>query len=96
MSDDLIFNGPAEFDIQVFVTNDETKQSGRATIGLGPFEYPSKESVKQRIAEFEAEEMVDALAGFRLMTKEEAWALIMREKTGMTFAMIGSKEWDDI
>ena len=94
-TDDLIFNGPAEFEMQVFVVNDETGQSGRATIGLGVFEYPTKEQVKQRIAEFEANEL-ESLDGFRLMTKEESWQMVMFEKTGTTFAIAGGKDWDEI
>jgi len=93
---DLIFNGPAEFDMQVMVVNDETGQSGRVTIGLGMFEYPSKKKVKKRIEKFEAEELIDALDGFRLMTKYEAWATVMHEKTGERFAMAGGKDWDEI
>lgn len=96
MSDDVIFNGPAEFEMQVFVVNDETKQSGRVTIGLGVFGFPTKEKVKARIEEFEANELTDALDGFRLMEKEEAWQMVMYEKTGTTFAMAGGKDWDDI
>lgn len=93
---DLVFNGPAEFEMQVFVVNDETGQSGRVTIGLGVFEYPTKEKVKDRIDKFEREELVDALEGFRVMTKEEAWSMVMYEKTGTQFAMAGGKEWDKI
>lgn len=96
MSDTLVFNGPAEFEMQVFVINDETKQIGRATIGLGVFEYPTKKKVKERIAKFEQEELVDALEGFRIMTKEEAWSMVMYEKTGTKFSMAGGKDWDEI
>ena len=90
---DLVFNGPAEFEMQIFVINDEDEQQGRATVGLGTFEYPSKEKVADRIAKFEAEEMPK---GFRLMTKAEAWEMVMYEKTGTSFAMAGSKGWDKI
>lgn len=93
---DMIFNGPTEFEMQVFVVNDETEQSGRVTIGLGLFDYPSKEKVKDRLAKFEAEELVGALEGFRLMTKEEAWSMVMYEKTGTQLAMAGGKDWDEI
>ena len=92
----ITFNGPAEFEMQVFVINDETKQSGRVTIGLGVFEYPTKKKVKERVAKFEREELVDALDGFRIMTKKEAWRTVMREKTGTQFAMAGGKDWDEI
>lgn len=93
---DIFFNGPAEFEMQVFVVNDETGQSGRVTIGLGVFEYPTKEKVKERIGEFERDEMVGALEGFRLMTKEEAFSTVMYEKTGTRAAMAGGKDWDEI
>lgn len=93
MSKDLIFNGPAEFEMQIYVINDDLGQEGKATVGLGTFEYPSKEKVSERIAKFEAEEMPK---GFRLMTKSEAWELAMYEKTGTTFAMAGGKEWDPV
>ena len=66
------------------------------TIGLGVFDYPSKEKVKERIAKFEAEELVGALDGFRLMTKREAWEMVMYEKTGERFAMVGGQDWDEI
>jgi len=93
---ELIFNGPAEFDMQIMVVNDETNQSGRVTVGLGVFEYPSKEQVKQRIEKFEHEELVDALEGFRLMTKEEAWSTVMYERTGTQLAMAGGHGWDKL
>lgn len=92
----LVFNGPAEFEMKVFVVNDETGMSGRATIGLGCFKYPSKEEIKERINKFQREEMVEALEGFRLMTKEEAFEMVTYERTGERFAMVGKKEWDDI
>lgn len=96
MSDDLIFNGPAEFEMKIFVVNDETNQTGRVTIGLGLCRYPTKEIVRDRIAKFEAEELKDSLEGFRLMTKEETFTTIMYEKTGQTIAMAGGKSWDEI
>lgn len=92
---DSIFNGPAEFEMQVHVINDDTGVSGKATIGLGVFEYPTKEKVKERIAKFEQEELVDALEGFRLMTKREAWEAVMYEKIGERFAMAGGQDWDE-
>ena len=94
MSNELTFNGPAEFYMEVFVTNDETGQQGRVTIGLGTFGYPTKERVAARIEKFKDTELVDALDGFRLMTKPEAWEVVMFEKTGTTFAMAGTEEWD--
>jgi len=66
----MIFNGPVEVEIKVMVVNDETNQSGVVTIGMGLFEYPSKESVAERIKKFEREELTGDLQGFRLMTKE--------------------------
>ena len=98
MTDEMIFNGPAEFNMEVFITNDETAVSARVSIGLGVFEYPTKEKVKERIANFEKGELIDnpALSGFRVMTKEEAWSMVMYEKTGTQFAMVGGKDWDDI
>jgi hypothetical protein len=94
--EDLVFNGPADFKMEVFVVNDETEQSGKVTIGLGMFEYPSKEKVKERIQKFVYEEMEEIIPGFRLMTKTEAWEYIMLEKTGTQFAMAGGKDWDEI
>ncbi|MFW1676408.1 hypothetical protein ACFVYJ_01320 [Pontibacter sp. JAM-7] len=93
---DLVFNGPADFNMEVFVVNDETEQAGKVTIGLGIFEYPSKEKVKARIQKFVDEEMKEAIPGFRLMTKTEAWEHAMLEKTGTRFAMAGGKDWDEI
>lgn len=90
---DLVFNGPAEFQMEVFVINDDDHAIGRATIGLGTFEYPSKEKVAERISKFESEEMPK---GFRLMTKTESWEMVMLEKTGTSFAMAGNKDWDHI
>jgi hypothetical protein len=85
----LVFDGPAEFEMQVYVISDDGQQ-GKATIGLGTFEFPTKEKIAERIAEFETKEMPK---GFRLMTKSEAWKMVMYEKTGTTIAMPGGVEW---
>lgn len=92
----VIFNGPAEFEMKVFITNDETDQHGRATITLGALEYPSKERIRDRIAKFEKEELNGALEGFRLMTKREAAEFIIFEKTCERMAIAGSPDWDEI
>jgi len=96
MSDKMVFNGPASFDMQVMVINDETGQVGEVTVGLGLFEYPTPLAIKERIEKMVAEEFEGALDGFRLMTKEEAWKQKMLEKTGTRFAMMGGKDWDEI
>ena len=50
MSDkDLIMHGPAEFSMEVFIINEEKGQTGKVTIGLGVFGYPTPEKVKARI-----------------------------------------------
>ena len=95
-NDDMVFNGPAEFDMQVFIINEDTGQSGKATIGLGAFEYPTPQKVKARLDKLNAEDFQGALEGFRLMTKIEAWEAVILEKTGERFAMIGGREWDPI
>lgn len=93
---DMVFNGPANFSMDLFVVNDETGQEAKVDIGLGVFEYPTKEKVKARIQKFVDEELEAALPGFRLMTKTEAWEAVMFEQTGQRFAMAGGKEWDEI
>lgn len=96
---DLVMNGPVEFNMEIFVINDETQQAGKVTVGLGVFEYPTPEKVKNRIAKFEDEELSVLGEGFRIMTKQESWNMIMREKTGQSevvFALPGGHEWDSI
>ena len=96
---DLIMNGPAEFNMEVFVINEEKGQTGKVTIGLGVFEYPTPEKVKDRIAKFENEELQTLGEGFRVMDKREAWDLVMQERTGqsdMRFALPKGPEWDSI
>jgi hypothetical protein len=96
MEEEIQLNGPAEFDMHVFVINDESGQRGKVTIGLGVFRYPTPQSIKKRIEEFEQEELIDHLNGFRLMTKREAVAMTTYEKTGLDMVAPVSREWDDI
>lgn len=91
-----IFNGPATFEMALSVINDETGVTGSVTVGLGAFEFPSPESVAARIKKFEDEECVNALEGFRLMTKDEAVIQFLFKNTGESFAMTGGKDWDAI
>jgi hypothetical protein len=93
---DLIFHAPCEVKIKVFVTNDETQESGKATITMGDFEIPSKEDIKDRIDAFEKNELTGSLSGFRLMTKRESWEMLCLEMSGQVFAMPRGEEWDEI
>lgn len=97
--DNLIMNGAAEFNMEVFVINEEKGQKGKVTIGLGVFEFPTPEKVKERIAKFEAEELESIGDGFRVMSKREAWDFVMQERTGqsdMRFALPKGPEWDEL
>jgi hypothetical protein len=91
---DLVFNGPAEFNMEVFVFNDETKATGKVTVGLGVFEYPTPARIAARLEKLQAEEFTGALKGFRLMGKREAWDTVMLEKAGERFALVGGSDWD--
>ena len=93
---DLIFNGPVNVSMEIFIINDETGQSGKVGISLGNFEYPSKEDIAERISVFESEELQGMAAGFRLMTKRESFDMIAIEKTGQKFAMPRGEDWDSI
>ena len=97
MSNDMIMNGPCDFEMKVWVINDETGQEGQVTVGLGAFQYPTPHMVKERLDKLVAEDFEGALEGFRLMTKREALEAMAVERTGGRFAIaMGSKEWDPI
>ena len=90
-------NGPAEFEMKVWIVNDETGQAGQATIGLGVFEYPTPEKVAARISNVVAELEEKGMVGFRLADKQEAFNMLCEEKTGESgFAVPGGPEWDPI
>ena len=91
---DLIFNGPITFNMEVLVINDETGIKGKVGIGMGSLEYLTKDSIKERLNEFESNELNGSLDGFRLMTKRESFDFIMMEKTGQTFALPRGEDWD--
>lgn len=60
--------GPVEVELKVSITDGEVQ--GVATIGMGKGNYPTDSELRERVAQFEREEMPD---GFRLMTKREWW-----------------------
>lgn len=60
--------GPVEVELKVSITDSEVQ--GVATIGMGKGNYPTDSELRERVAQFEREEMPD---GFRLMTKREWW-----------------------
>jgi len=94
MSEAIKFDYPAEFEIKVWVVNDETGQKGQTTISLGNFELPTKEKIQSHLDGLH-NELKEAGAGeFRLATKREAWDAVCIEKTGTTFAMPKGEGWD--
>lgn len=95
MSKDLVMHGPAEFDMQVYMINDDTGQQCVVTIGLSVFEFPTPEKIQERLDKLNNGGFNEQLSGFRLMSKEEAFDYVMLEKTGQTFALPGGAEWDD-
>lgn len=96
MNKETVMNGPAKFNMEVYVVNDETGQAGTVTIGLGAFEYPSKRKVAERMATVENELKKQGLDGFRLATKHEAFEALCIERVGEPMALADSNEWDDI
>jgi hypothetical protein len=93
---DIQMNGPAEFEMKVWVINDKTGQSGQATVGLGCFEYPTKEKVKEKVDSLIDELEENGMEGFRLMTKQEAFEAWSIEKVGEPMALAAGPEWDEI
>jgi len=95
----MIMNGPATFEMVVFLVNDETGQTAKATVGIGAFEYPTKSKVAAKMEELAAGELENFAPGFRLMDKREAFNAMVRDRTGeqeVEFATPGGPEWDAI
>ena len=89
-------NGPAQFFMKVWVINDETEQAGLAEVSFPPFEYPTRQKIKEKVAGVAAELEEKGMLGFRLMTKKEsikAWSI---EETGQPLAVATGPHWDAI
>lgn len=93
---DIKLNGPAEFDMHVFVVNDETGQEGKVTVCLGALKYPTRKDIAERIAKVPADLEEQGMEGFRLASKEEAFRAWSIERTGQQLACPGGPEWDDL
>ena len=95
---DLVFNGPVQFDMKVWIINDETEQKATVTISLGPFEFPTAETIKAHLEELEESEFDGKLKGFRLMNKQEAWDQFCADRFGQRLALpgAGGVQWDEI
>lgn len=93
MSDKITMNGPCEFEMKVYLTNDETGDTAEATIGLGAFEFPTPEKVQdileKNLPQLEA-------SGFRPMGVQEAFGYFTRQRTGEAMAVPHPDEWDPI
>lgn len=89
-------NGPADFTMNVYIINDAKEQAGVIPVNLGYFKYPTAESIAARIAKFEAEELIGALAGFRLMTKHEAFSARASAIYHEPVRLVAPEEWDPI
>jgi hypothetical protein len=88
-------HGPAEFEMHVRIINDETGQTGKMSVSIGTFEYPTQEKVAESLARV-ASQLDTVAPGFRLMTKTEAFEEWCIEKVGEPFAMPGGLDWDAI
>ena len=84
-------NGPVQFEMKVWVINDETGQEGRITISMSTFKYPTIEKIERSIKEID---FGGTFEGFRLMTRREAFDSFTLEKTGQKFALVGGEDWD--
>lgn len=94
MSNVFTMHGPAQFQMEVWVKNDETGQEGKVTVGLGgAFQYPTPEKAEKTLADMEFD---GTLEGFRPMSKEEAFTAYMLEKTGERYALPGGPDWAPI
>ena len=96
MSEDMVFNYPAEFEMKVWIVNDETGQSGQATVALGNFEHPTPDKVKAHLEKLCSDLEKQGMSGFRLATKREAWDCFCVENAGDVFAMPKGEEWDEV
>jgi hypothetical protein len=90
--------GPVEVELKISITNEE--QHGVVTISMGKGRYPTEGELRERVVQFENEEMP---TGFRLMTKREWWDSVcppsydededgVRHKT--RFAVPGGDDYD--
>lgn len=96
MSNDFEMHGPAEFEMKVWVVDDETGRQGQVTVGLGAFEYPTREKVKAKIDGLEDELKEMGMGEFRVMTKREAFEAWCLENVGERMAIAGGPDWDEI
>ena len=63
-------HGPVTIDMNVYVINDETNETGHVPLSLGAFGYPSQAVIQARVDAF-VEDFLPGMEGFRLMTKRE-------------------------
>lgn len=96
---ELKIQGPIDVELKVGITNGEVQ--GVATIGMKRGIYPTESELRDRVAQFEQDEMPD---GFRLMTKREWWGTVCQpdydededgKRHAMHFAVPGGDDYDD-
>lgn len=98
---ELKLQAPIQLEMKVSVINDEGL-SGVATVGLGLGRFPTEQEVRDRLKQFEAEEIPK---GFRLMNKTEWWSSLGfcvadeddegNPVRGLPIAMPGGRNWDE-
>src|SRR5690606_15800130 len=86
----------AELEMKLLIVNDETRQSGTVTIGLGMGEPATVESVRERIIKFRDKEMPKVAPGFRIATNREYWDSVCLEKFGSLMGVAGLSFGEDI
>lgn len=93
---EFVMHGPAEFEMKVWVVNDENGQVGSVTVSLGAFEYPTRRKVAKRMDSVLEELEENGVTGFRLATKEESFRAWSNERVGEPLALAGGPYWDEI
>ncbi|MDH5857757.1 hypothetical protein E8K88_01435 [Lampropedia aestuarii] len=91
---------PITVDLKIKITNDT--QIGEVTIGMPMGRYITEQELRDRVAQFEKEEMPE---GFRLMNKREWFDSVFglchdgEDDDGnpqyLSYAMPGGDEWDE-
>ena len=90
----LTMHGPVILEAKVAIINEETGDTGTATIELPTGRFPTTEDM-QEVIDKVAKEVEPA--SFRLMTRKEFMKQLIREKTGSDekFAVPGPNAWDE-
>lgn len=92
----FLMHGPAEFEMKVWVVDEYTGHTSTTTVSLGAFEYPTRETIAERMNVVVKNLEDSGYTGFRLATKAEAFRAWSILKVGEPIALPGGSDWDEI